>query len=207
MSWALARQPIGLGELTGLGVATVYPWRFGLGLAYTRPGLFAVAADVTVQLPISYRRLDLDADTYDLIKNHFVNDVELKACVNAAVGVEAWLSDITVLRAGVFTNRSATPEVSAILQPPVLADVDLYGASLSLGFKGDDRAVNVGVEVQMGEGDDAVLDNIKALWKPEFSRTRRSHQRVLFFISGAMDFAKKTARDIVKEDEDASTAP
>ena len=184
---------------------TEYPWRFGLGVAYTRPGSFTVAVDGDVQLPVTYERLVLDADAADLVKNHFVNRIDRQLVFNGAIGLEAWLSEDVVFRTGLFTNHSAAPPVPAKPTKPVLVDVDLYGASVSLGFRGGDRAVNVGVEVQMGAGDDAVLDDITSLWKPKFSRTRREHQRVLFFLSGAMDFAKKTARDIVEEEDGAKS--
>ena len=186
---------------------TEYPWRLAVGLAYAPTARFSLAADVTLQGAIDYRRLKLDAATEGLVANHFVNDVTLNTCINAALGLEAWLSPGTVFRAGAFTNRSAAPDIPETADAPMFADVDLYGVTMSIGFKGDDRAVNMGAEFQWGDGDDLVLDDVRNQWTPAFSRAARTHQRVLFFVSGAMDFVKKAAKRIVDERDPSARAP
>jgi len=162
-----------------------------------------VSADVSVQLPQSYTRLQLDEYSTELIQNHFVNDMEQEWVVDAALGLETWLNPMLVLRTGLFTNRSSAPDI--VLEPtaPALPQVHLYGASFSLGFKGESKAINVGTEVQLGTGHDAVLNDITALWKPAFSRTSREQFRIVFFVSGAWDFAKKVAKKIVTEKKKA----
>ncbi len=203
--------PILLNEVQdGVETTTAYPVNCRTGVAWQpRPNLL-LAADLSLALPNSYERLRLDAAT----RRDFNVDAQLlipqrsQLTPNAALGLEYRPSPRWPLRAGLFTNRSAAPDIPDRPTALYAPQVHLYGATLSGGFVGDDRSINLGAEVQWGQGHDVVVQDIgDLLGDPTFLRVDREQLRVLFFVSGAFDFAKKSATDLLGIEEETPPAP
>ncbi|MBH24840.1 MAG: hypothetical protein CMH57_10375 [Myxococcales bacterium] len=192
---------------SGLAARTTYPWNFALGLAYEVPSRWTVATQVSLYLPSTYDRLDLSPRAEQVIASNLVNRIERQTVVNGALGAEWFITPTLPLRVGVFTNRSAAPDIPAWPTELMLPQVHLYGATTSLGFIGEDRSINVGAEVQWGSGYDVALRDVRQIWEPSFIRVEREQFRAVLFLAGAFDFAGKLAGDLVEDDEPASDTP
>lgn len=173
-----------------------YPLHVGLGAAWIGEDL-TVALSGDLYLPVAYNRLGADAAEGETVDA--VNRVERELTVNGALGVEYRITDAFPLRAGVFTNHSTVPGYTASDRAR-LPDVDLYGASLSIGYVSGGDAINLGGEVQLGRGtatrtfeETEVLD--------------RAQLRVMIFLSGAVAFAKSTAGKVIREVMDEPGQP
>jgi len=204
-------KPLLLNEIRkDIDATTVYPWNCRAGVAWQASPWLLLSTDVSLYLPNSYTRLDVDADTRDLFNtdSQVVNEFESDLLINGAIGVELRPSPRWPIRAGFFTNRSAAPDISDSPRASALPQVHLYGATTSFGYVGDTRSINLGAEVQWGQGDDVVVRDLSDLIsEPTFVRVDREQFRFLFFISGAFEFAKATALDLIKDDEPAADDP
>ncbi|MEL6180359.1 MAG: hypothetical protein AAFS10_15480 [Myxococcota bacterium] len=194
-------------NVSDVDAQTIYPWNFAAGLAYRVPSRWAVASQVSVYLPSQYDRLELNASQQELIANSLVNRVERQWVVNGALGAEWYATARVPLRFGAFTNRSAAPDIPSNPTMLMLPKVDLYGVTTSVGFIGDKRAINIGAEVQWGRGHDVVLNDVRQIWRPAFVRVDREQFRAVLFLSGAIDFAAKTAQDLVEERPSPQPSP
>lgn len=175
---------------------TVYPLHVGLGAAW-RGERLTVGVSGNLYLPVDYLRLGDEAaedETLDV-----VNRVQRELTVNGAVGIEYLIAEIVPLRAGLFTNLSSVPSYTASKHPR-LPDVDLYGASLSVGYISGGDAINLGGEVQLGNGRSTrTFEGTEVLDRQQF--------RAMIFLSGAVAFAKATAGKIVREALEDEPAP
>lgn len=189
-------RPLLVDERVDLDATTVLPADCRAGLAWRVPDRLVVGFDVAVHLPVDYDRYTLTpalAPRADELQAH----VQTDAVVNAAVGLEWRASDRWPLRVGLFTNRTAAPAIDARPAALAPAHVDLYGATASLGYLGDDGSVNVGAELQVGSGEDAISADLESLRADrDFIRVDRSEWRLLLFVSGAVTFAKAAAKAI-----------
>lgn len=136
------------------------PGSLRLAFAFTEPGSYTVAVDVTGHLPTSYDVISpelLGAVTVARVPVPL--RVERGAVANIALGVEALLSDDLSGAVGAFTNFSGAPELivdeeGALLpQSSRLSRVQMIGGSLSLGFHGQFSVTRVGLTGSVGAGD------------------------------------------------------
>ncbi len=191
-------------ELNGRRAArTQYPWMIGLGASWANPGQWRLATSVNIHMPLNYARVDLDSEEIaDDEFASFVADVERELTINASLGGELYLSKRWPLRVGLFTNRASSPAITSSRSPvPRLPHVDLYGASVSIGYEQDGSSINFGFEVQAGAGHETSLDASFTDAEP-FLRRRREQYRGVFFVSGALAFVSGKAGELIEIDED-----
>lgn len=121
---------------------SVLPMRIGVGAAWVRRGRFAIAADLSVYLPVTY---DAIVSTRDPSLNV---TVEHDAVVNGALGIEYYLLPTLPVHAGVFTDLSPVP-------PPSLGGstedhVNLVGATLGVGKYSEHTSTQLGLVGSFG---------------------------------------------------------
>jgi hypothetical protein len=153
---------------------------------------------------VTYTRISFSQSPLERgVSSSFTPRITRELTVNTAVGGEFYMGERWPLRAGLFTNHSSTPPiVNAVVAEPQLPHVDLYGAAVSIGYKGDDSSINFGVELQLGNGHETTLNSdLEFAAQNPYSRRVRERSRVLFFISGAVSFVSEKASKIIKEDE------
>ena len=192
-----------------LDATTVYPWSCRVGSRFAS-SILQLSADVSAYAPLSYRRVDIpsaESAAKSTLDNLMRADVEHEGVVNASVGVEVKLAQRWPLRAGFFTNFSAAPEIPDTPDQVMPPRVHLFGATLSAGYLGDDRSINLGAELQWGSGYDVVPRDLgsllpeRAATSDRFLRVERDHFKVVVFVSGAVSFAEKTAGDLFSDEE------
>ena len=147
--------PVTVINATGLHSTPTQPLRVQLGAAWTQ-GRLTLSADAMV---LAARDALDDADTYP---QHFVR----RAVVNGSLGVEYVAADRFPLRAGLFTDFSASPspvDVPRGTTSPNASNtqhLDQYGASASVGVITDHTATDLGLNVRAGHGKDLEPRNL-----------------------------------------------
>ncbi len=87
-----------------------------------------------------------------------VNDLYRVFTWNAASGLEWYITPNFPLRFGLFTNNANTPAIPKNGTATGYADhVNLYGASLSLGYATTNYDITIGVNASMGRGESQIL--------------------------------------------------
>ena len=137
-----------------------------------------------------------------------MNDVTHELTVNAAVGVEFPFAARWPMRAGLFTNRTSAPSVPALPKGFYEPHVDRYGATWSMGYLGDKRSINFGLEAQMGAGHSTASASLERLdGEAAYIRLEREEWRVVFFVAGAAAFASSASRELLDLERLEQRAP
>jgi hypothetical protein len=111
----------------------------------------------------------------------FVREVRREPVVNGNVGME-WRAWPTVpVRAGVYTNFSAAPEIPERTREAHQPRVHMFGASASIGYLGRGFGLDFGVTVAFGSGVAQAVDEAD---RTLLRRANVQNTFVYFFISG-----------------------
>jgi len=186
-----------------LEVAGYDPASIRAGVAYSIPESFTVDLDVSFHFPNSYDRIlgDPVADRFAADPNAspewfdkgVVHDVVRGPIANANLGGEFLFRYGITLRTGIFSDLSAAPDVVPS-DVPQLTRVNRVGGTLSLGHKGDDHDITVGVIGTYGQGDASVFhpDSARDFGDKSFQPELYTEKTILVFIAGVQKaFATK----------------
>ena len=122
-----------------------YPLNANLGGAYFASETFMVSADVNYY-----------GSTRD--ENRLL-DYERAWVVNFSLGTEYYYSPNLALRAGLYSNMSAAPEIKAGQDSVSEDDVDLIGLTASMSHFGRGSSLTLGMGYATGSGDAQVSGN------------------------------------------------
>ncbi len=172
---------IGVVNQTGLHASATLPLRAQAGLAF-RSGRLTVAGDAIVLGAL---------ETVDDAGTDFERRVVRNAVVNGSLGAEWLLTESVPLRAGAFTDFAASP--MPVAKPPGQTDpnpsntshVDRYGGTVSLGYRTEHTATDVGVIVSYGAGSDLQAHNFNY---DDLIVTRSTQTLLYAFLSSAYRF-------------------
>lgn len=168
-----------------LHTSPTLPLRIQGGFAWTGPRL-TVAADAIVLGPRTIH------DDPDRAMDGLDELIVRRAVVDGSLGVQYVIAGSVPVRAGVFTDRSAAPTpVSHAAgapdpNPSNSTHVDRYGATLSLGYRTDHTATDVGAIVSYGTGTTNApqLDSLDFTSEP----TRETQLYTYVFITSSYAF-------------------
>ncbi|MBI3479443.1 MAG: outer membrane protein transport protein [Nitrosomonadales bacterium] len=119
-----------------------YPIRAALGAAYFADKNLLVSGDLTYHMAV---------------KDPIYGDKV--ATLNAALGMEYYLSKKWAIRAGLFTNNANTPDIQAGVTN-YEEKINLYGASLSVSKFSGNSSVTLGGSVNYGKGQSQILGDL-----------------------------------------------
>jgi long-subunit fatty acid transport protein len=193
-----------------LAVAGYDPTSIRLGAAYAIPDSFTVDLDVSFHFPVTYDRIKGDAVAQRLeadpnaspewFDKGVVHEVVRLPTGNANLGGEFLFKYGITVRTGIFTDLSAAPDVVAS-DVPQLTRVNRIGGTLSLGHKGDDHDITVGVIGTYGSGEASIYHPVSTLgtgdrpFQPEYYQERT----IFVFIAGVQKaFATKAEKFLKK---------
>ena len=140
-SWQVSLSTTGQGQGFEAGITrgdTRYPHRFSLGLGWKSDA-------VTVSLDlIAYAPLDYDAP-HEVFRTELADNRHREvAHFDASIGVEVTLSEMFVLRGGLFSNTSsASPQFTE-------ERIDLFGGVFGVGVRKDGLETGFGLSGQFG---------------------------------------------------------
>ena len=158
-----------------------------------------LSLDISAHMGAEYKRLADEFARDEEVDLGIPLTVERSLVINYKVGAEFTTWPTYPIRVGAFTNFSAnqfdaqearlTPVGSdESVLPPMSAAVDLVGITASVGYKGSETALNVGLNVETSiSGTDTVLldlDNPAS----GFFDADREETRVIIFLAGDLEF-------------------
>jgi len=168
--WSSSAVSTGLGESFAAGRVrgeVRNPHRFALGLAWDRPGVLTLSADVVV-----YAGLDYPAPHEPLRADLADNRHRELAHVDGSLGAEVPLNSRWALRAGLFTNTSSAS------QQFIEERVQLFGATLGVGFRTGNLETGLGLVGQFG-GSSPQAE------RPDLPPTSWSRAQVMLVLGGS----------------------
>lgn len=128
------------------------PAQFKAGIGWEKEKAFGFGLDATWHLANSYNRI---SGTFDETGEPAVSEYINNAVVDLNLGAEYYISNVYPIRAGVFTARSAAPNVELKNEMKGYpGQIDEYGLSASIGRELDNVSMSLGVNYIFGSGDD-----------------------------------------------------
>lgn len=150
---ATSPSEIAVVNVEGLDASPTLPLRAQAGIAWTS-GPLTLSADV---IAIAGRRVH---DNENRAAEGLDRLIVRKAVVNGAVGLEYVIADHFPIRAGFYTDFSASnpPDPTSNVQNS--SHVDRYAGTAAVGYRTEHTATTIGVNVTGGSGTDVVPDNL-----------------------------------------------
>ena len=174
------------------------PWEVRLGGAYTSEA-FTADLDVLLHGPAGSAEAPVTAVSAPPADDYFgtpprfpflfAPEYYTKFIVNVALGVEGLLGGVVPWSAGVFTDRSAAPEITQPSPTFALQHVDRYGVTASAGWRDYGYDILIGGAYIFGSGN-ALVPDVDANGYVVSSWRERS---IVFFLSGQKNALKQVA--------------
>ncbi len=134
---------------SGLHASPTLPWRIQLGGAWV-DGPWTFAADAMILLPLDVH------DDADRANEGLDQHIKRNLVVNGSVGAEYFVRGKFPVRAGFFTDFAASPSPHDNFGDNPNTDnythVNRYGGSLSIGYRTEHTATDVGTIISYGSG-------------------------------------------------------
>ncbi|MGB5813168.1 MAG: hypothetical protein WBG86_21720 [Polyangiales bacterium] len=173
--------------------------RAGVGFQATSDTL--VSLDFSVTGPLKDQPLFSDSAALAPINGelgvYLPSNTTRRWTPNFAVGAQHRFGK-TVVAGGLFSNVSAAPSVPATSNQFVPAQVNLWGASVSVGLDTKGYRLTVGANGMFGKGKAAAADFDDSANVVSYQRTGETAGALILYIAGAISIATKTAA-LVKE--------
>jgi hypothetical protein len=192
------------------------PWELRLGGAYEPTADFTLSCDVSVDggngsaddPVVAIGKRDPDPETG---RSARAGDLALEtwyrlAVANVSLGTEYVIYDALVLRAGVFTDLSAAPGLPGSSPTYRPADVNRFGAALSIGIVTAGYDVSLGAIGKFGFGS-AMAFSVGPEGEPSYVRTSLEEHTVFVFITGARRAVGRLAKVTVEKINEVATRP
>ncbi len=122
------------------------PFTARLGGSWVLAKTSTLTADVSFHAPTEY----------ELGRPAGVDVVERGVVINANLGFEYLLIDALSLALGAYTNFTSAPEIDAAPVADALPHIDMFGATLALGYFIEHSLLRVGVNASGGAGHDVI---------------------------------------------------
>jgi hypothetical protein len=151
------------------------PARLQGGVAWTS-GPLTLAGDLVWRLPRTV------VDDADRSSEGLARTVEQLGTLDASLGVEYVAATRFPLRAGIFTDRAASPGKAGVANT---ARIDRYGASASAGLQTANTSSSIGLNVSYGKGHDVVPDNLDFT---QLKNTKATQRLIYVFVATAYEF-------------------
>ncbi len=133
----------------GLHASPTLPWRIQLGAAWVT-GLWTFAADAMFLLPLDVH------DDADRASEGLAEHIKRNLVVNGSVGAEYVVRGKFPVRAGFFTDFAASPsphdDFGNNPNTTNYTHVNRYGGSISIGYRTEHTATDVGTIISYGSG-------------------------------------------------------
>ena len=126
---------------------------------------------------------------------YFSNSTARRWTPNAAVGAEHLFGKL-VVAGGLFTNISAAPDVPATTTEYTADQVDMFGASISLGVDTSGYRFTVGAIGYFGRGDALAFTFDREANVTSYERTKSNRSALVLYLAGAISVAGKGAKDV-----------
>lgn len=174
------------------------PWELRAGFEYQANALTMLSVDAAVAGPVRDRavfdRPPALQEVNRSLGTYFANSTERRWTPNAAIGAEHLFGKVAVA-GGLFTNISAAPNVPATATEYTPDQVNIWGASFSVGLDTKGYRFTVGANGYFGSGDALAATVNRDTAVVSYKRTRSTISAVVVYIAGAVSVATKGAKE------------
>jgi hypothetical protein len=175
------------------------PWELRAGFEYQANSLTVLSVDAAVAGPVRDRpvfdRPPALQDTNRSLGTYFANSTERRWTPNVAIGAEHLFGKVAVA-GGLFTNISAAPDVPATATTYTPEQVNIWGASFSVGLDTKGYRFTVGANGYFGRGDALAATINRNTAVLGYARARSTISAVVVYIAGAVSVATKGAKEV-----------
>jgi len=175
------------------------PWELRAGFEYQANSLTMLSVDAAVAGPVRDRNVfDVPPEFEDVnrtLGTYFANSTKRRWTPNVAIGAEHLFGKV-VVAGGLFTNISAAPSVPDTATEYTPDQVNIYGASFSVGLDTKGYRLTVGANGYFGRGDALAATLTRDTAVVPYDRTRSTISAVVIYIAGAVSVATKGAKDV-----------
>jgi len=186
------------------------PWEVRLGAAYRHDENFTAVLDLSLHGPIGSEAapvLPFGAPGPEPVTgetpqpgDYLVQELRSELTANVSLGMESIIAEVVPLRAGLFTNFSAAPSVEGPSDTYGPANVDGFGASLSVGIRSGGYDLAVGAAGVMGSGRGYRTNPDPGGVVPErYLPADVESQTLYFFLTGHKSAISRLAREVYNE--------
>ena len=131
--------------LSGLEVDSPTPIRADFGIAYRVPGVWTVSGDASVNLPHTFVQIH---DPQGRVGD---GSVTQELTINAALGMEYYITKTLPFRCGLFTDLSSAPELPEA-SATVRSRTDNIGFTTAVGYLTENTTMSIGLLYSLGLG-------------------------------------------------------
>jgi long-chain fatty acid transport protein len=175
------------------------PFELRTGFEFKINATTVLSADASVTGPIRDRDLftrpseiqDVPGD----LGIYFANSVERRWTPNVAVGSEHMFGK-AVVAGGLFTNISSAPDVPEMTTEYTPDQVNMFGASFSVGIDTKGYRFTLGATGYFGRGDALSFTLDRDAQVSGYVRTKSNVSALVLYIAGAVSVASKGAKDV-----------
>lgn len=193
-----------------IGARSVIPWQLRLGVAWTPLDSLLFTADATLVGPVGsandpVRRFDTAVDGGTL-GYYVAPQLWSDWTMNGALGGRGLIEDAVPISLGAFVSVPFGPDVpdvpTSLYQPD---RVDLFGASLAVGYTADHFDFSIGVTGILGFGRGLRAGPVNGLEPAQWTATDLSTHAIYVFVTGAgsalAEVGRRVAEGVLREDE------
>ncbi len=175
------------------------PWELRAGFEYQANALTMLSVDGAVAGPVRDRAVfDRPPALQGMNRSlgtYFANSTERRWTPNVAIGAEHIFGKVAVA-GGLFTNISAAPNVPATATEYTPDQVNIWGASFSVGLDTKGYRLTVGANGYFGRGDALAATVNRDTAVVSYERTQSTISAVVVYIAGAVSVASKGAKEV-----------
>jgi hypothetical protein len=177
------------------------PFELRTGVEFKINPTTALSVDASVTGPIRdhdlFTRPPEIQDVPGNLGIYFANSVERRWTPNVAVGSEHMFGK-AVVAGGLFTNVSAAPNVPEMTTEYTPDQVNLFGASFSVGIDTKGYRFTLGATGYFGRGDALSFTLDRDAQVSGYVRSKSNISGLVLYIAGAVSVASKGAKDVQK---------
>jgi hypothetical protein len=178
-------------DLSGLSSHTSAPLVVRAGVAKVANHAWTLSGQLTFHAGTSYDRFDLPANVISRLR--LQTHVERSPVVDLNVGGEYLINRDYSVAAGLFTDFSTAPSLAVKADGSLqdgssrLANVNLYGATATVGMLGRHSISRLGVSLAYGSGEDAVPNDPSGIFDAQ-GYSRASVRQLFLYVFLASTF-------------------
>jgi hypothetical protein len=175
------------------------PFELRTGFEFKANATTVLSVDASVTGPVRKQTLfDRPEQIGDVLGNlgvYFANSTERRWTPNVAVGSEHMFGKV-VVAGGLFTNISSAPDVPATSTTYTPDQVNMFGASFSIGVDTNGYRLTLGTTGYFGRGDALSFELDPNAQVSGYERTKSTVSALVLYIAGAVSVAGKGAKDV-----------
>ena len=175
------------------------PFELRTGVEFKINAVNILSVDAAVSGPVRDRdvfdRPDELQDVPGRLGIYFANSTARRWTPNVAVGAEHMFGK-AVVAGGLFTNISSAPDVPATTTEYTPDQVNMFGASFSIGIDTKGYRLTLGATGYFGRGDALSFTVDRDGQVAGYVRTKSTVSALVLYIAGAVSVASKGTKDV-----------